>query len=402
MADGGDPDFFVAAINYGTASIILFGMYATIDFYRKKTKSAQEMAPNTDSVQPQHESKVHHGNNTEKTSQLARRLKQIARWIGYIAVIVVIVVAAFYLYSLYERNLEVSYMTSDECVAVGYGSSATQLCEESDGRLYLRKVDRTHKTLSVSFLSDDPKDDSFKYVYAAYWFEDCEENTEVELARTYSDGTPFTLTCVTAAQPFLKHSAPSRLSIQLVTGKKSELSINEFGFKIDDNYEHADYAPLERKLALTGSETRELRKERQAEEERDRLAAQMNKQECEARNARAKNIFDREITEARQTMLGGQQVSHRCETFHETQKSWCVRYTFTVTNKTQFPIRNVEVRYEHFKNCSRKPRWSEKFSSRIDPNGKFSKKVKAVHVSKPLGTTIADVEFDAAFEPSAC
>ena len=35
-ADGGDPQFIVAAINYGIASIILIAIYAATHFVRKK------------------------------------------------------------------------------------------------------------------------------------------------------------------------------------------------------------------------------------------------------------------------------------------------------------------------------------------------------------------------------
>ena len=35
MADGGDPKYVVAAINYGIASIILLAIYAVINFMRK-------------------------------------------------------------------------------------------------------------------------------------------------------------------------------------------------------------------------------------------------------------------------------------------------------------------------------------------------------------------------------
>jgi peptidoglycan/LPS O-acetylase OafA/YrhL len=36
MADGGDPQFLAAAINYGIASIILLAIYFSVDFVSKK------------------------------------------------------------------------------------------------------------------------------------------------------------------------------------------------------------------------------------------------------------------------------------------------------------------------------------------------------------------------------
>lgn len=310
-------------------------------------------------------------------------LKKLARWIGYIALIIIAAGVSLYLYSLHQENLKLSYMTSDTCVQ----RFLSQLCEEDDGTLYLRKVDIGNKRLSVSFLSDDPQDESFQYVYAAYWFENCEDNIKIELVMTDSGGTPFTLKCHSGPQRFLENSAPSRLYIALARSDKGNLSVDEFGFKINDNYEDADYAPLLRQLALTSSEIRASRKSRQ----------KAKLQECEARNARAESTFNDEISKARQKMLGGQQVSHYCE---KSVNGLCMEYTFTVSNSTQLPIRAIHVGYEKSDNCTRKPMWNKKIRSRIEPGSNFSGTVFSA--SNSLCTTIVGVDFYASFEPSSC
>jgi hypothetical protein len=210
-------------------------------------------------------------NETESTTPAF--LKKVAAkvfrgFLGLLALLALLGAAAF-AYHLYDEHSELTYMTSDSCVKHNAG---TQLCEEDDGDLYLRQIEPQNNRLSVSYLYDDPEEDSYTYEYRFFWFEDCTDGLEIETNRLYSDGNPFFLTCSVQTERFLSISAPSRLSVGFGKRKKSDVTMDSNGFKINHDYSYADYSPLQRKLALTNTSVIEQRKARQEREEQARLA----------------------------------------------------------------------------------------------------------------------------------
>jgi len=211
--------------------------------------------------------------SNEPESTTPAFLKKVAakvfRGFLWLVVLLALLGAAAYAYYLYDEYSELTYMTSDSCVKHNAG---TQLCEENDGDLYLRQIEPQNSRLSVSYLYDDPEEDSYSYNYRSFWFDDCTDGLEIETDRLYSDGNHFTLTCSTQAERFLSSSAPSRLRVGFGRSIKSDVTMDSNGFKIDHAYSYADYSPLQRRLALTNTSVIEQRKARQEREEQARLA----------------------------------------------------------------------------------------------------------------------------------
>ena len=210
-------------------------------------------------------------NEPESTTPafLRKVAAKVFRGFLWLVVLLALLGAAAYAYYLYEEYSELTYMTSDSCVKHNAG---TQLCEENDGDLYLRQIEPQNSRLSVSYLYDDPEEDSYSYNYRSFWFDECTDGLEVETDRLYSDGNHFTLTCSTQAERFLSSSAPSRLRVGFGRSIKSDVTMDSNGFKIDHAYSYADYSPLQRRLALTNTSVIEQRKARQEREEQARLA----------------------------------------------------------------------------------------------------------------------------------
>ena len=211
--------------------------------------------------------------SNEPESTTPAFLKKVAakvfRGFLWLVVLLALLGAAAYAYYLYEEYSELTYMTSDSCVKHNAG---TQLCEENDGGLYLRRIEPQNSRLSVSYLVDDPEEDRYSYNYRSFWFDDCTDGLEIETDRLYSDGNHFTLTCSTQAERFLSSSAPSRLRVGVRRSNKSDVTMDSNGFKIDHRYIYADYSPIQRRLALTNISVIEQRKARHEREEEARIA----------------------------------------------------------------------------------------------------------------------------------
>mgnify|MGYP006919320262 FL=1 len=106
-------------------------------------------------------------NESESTTPafLKKVAAKVFRGFLWLVVLLALLGAAAYAYYLYEEYSELTYMTSDSCVKHNAG---TQLCEENDGGLYLRRIEPQNSRLSVSYLVDDPEEDSYSYNYRSF------------------------------------------------------------------------------------------------------------------------------------------------------------------------------------------------------------------------------------------
>ena len=341
--------------------------------------------------------------------KLAYRLMLVT---GGLAGVVVLFWAAFLLYEAYGDYQRLSYMTSDNC---SKHDSLTQICEAEAGLSYLRRVDIDNKRISVTDIADDAEWDSHRYGYEVFWFEPCEEGVEIETGESWSDGKPVTLTCATKPHLYLSSPPPSRIQVSFTAAVQTIADFDSNGFSISHDYSDTDYSPLLRKHALTRTDIKKARKarlEQEAEEEKSRLdkrklarqTAAAKRDNCNANNERKKNDFDRAISRARKIMLGEWHISNYCETSHAEYPDWCMRYSFSITNKTKFPIKNVLVGYDKFKRCAEDPaqRLRLTFDATISQDSSSHKLVKFFNPDGEMCTRILDVTFDAAFMPKAC
>ena len=361
----------------------------------------------------------------DDTSGQLSLLKRLAhgflRVILWLIVIAAVIGALVYLYYMYQEHKELTYMTSDECSRHDY---KTQICETDNGSLYLRRIEIDKNRMSIVAIVDDAAWDSYKYNYRAFWFERCEEGVEIATDMSFSSGEPIMLVCNTQPNKYLSKSSPSRLEINIVFKGTPSVNFDSNGFAINHDYSNTDYSALLRRYALTATDVkkdRELRLKKEAEEENARLekeakeeksrldkrklarqTAAAKRDNCNANNERKKNDFDRAISRARKIMLGESHISNYCETRHAEYSNWCMRYSFSIANKTKFPIKNVLVGYDNFKRCAEKPAQRLTFDATISQHSSSHKLVKFFNTDGEMCTRILDVTFDAAFMPKAC
>ncbi len=354
-------------------------------------------------------------NESESTTPafLKKVAAKVFRGFLWLVVLLALLGAAAYAYYLYEEYSELTYMTSDSCVKHNAG---TQLCEENDGGLYLRRIEPQNNRLSVSYLYDDPEEDSYSYNYRSFWFDECTDGLEIETDRLYSDGNHFTLTCSTQAERFLSSSAPSRLRVGFGRSIKSDVTMDSNGFKIDHAYSYADYSPLQRRLALTNTSVIEQRKARQEREEQARLAKEAEQlrlaaekkraaiQVCNIKIESARKEFDRVIEASRRLVLDTKDsVTHECETSRNS--NWCDRYIFTIRNPTKIPIKMVTIGYDSFLVCEDKPTRSartEILTVNLEPDEEYESLIEWATNGPPTCSKVLDVEFDKTFIPEQC
>jgi hypothetical protein len=295
----------------------------------------------------------------------------------------------------------------------------------------------------VSYLVDDPKEDSYSYNYKSFWFDECTDGLKIETDKSYSNGDPYILTCSTQAQRFLSRAAPARLSVGFAMEIVGNVTMNSDGFKIDHDYSYADYSPLQRKLALSNSNVAEKRLARQSGQEQERLAqakleeqerlrleqerlarekrdarerlAQKQKQEqqrlawasekraCDDRNVVAKRLFEDKLRAAKEALSARFAVILSCESERGGPfPDWCSRYAFTITNTSDLPIKYLEIGYENRLQCAANPEFTHRISKRIEPSREYKSHFDWSTYGGSSCSRLADVEFDVTFNSEQC
>ena len=207
---------------------------------------------------------------SDRLTTLRSFVVKVGKWILYALGLCVAIGALAALYVFFQNQLDLRYQTTANCKK---HSGSKQICTYADGSLSLRQVERGKKRLTESTVHLDEEDGKIKYVYKAYWFEQCQSGSEITLDKKYSSGESMRLLC-----------SDNALYLGFETEFKTEVTFDELGFYVDHNYEYTDYGPLERYVALANAELREdrLQREKDAAEQK-RQAERLAREEREAR-----------------------------------------------------------------------------------------------------------------------
>lgn len=322
---------------------------------------------------------------SSQLSLLKRLANGFLRVILWLIVIAAVIGALVYLYYMYQKYKELTYMTSDECSRYDY---QTQICETDNGSLYLRRIEIDKNRMSISDIADDPAWDSHRYGYEIFWFEPCEEGVEIETGKSWSDGEPVILTCHTKSSPYLSKRPLSRLQVSYTAAVQDIVNFDSNGFSIRHDYSDTDYSPLLRKHALTSTEIKRKRKvrlEKAAEEKRIQLTEDAKKEE-----ARRKKIIKEELalkascekeiknrvtdlSEAEHTILNSRDNKNVLDFYCQAddgrqnpfKRNTCTDWRYIINNPTNIEIESLVLRYGII--CGHIPKYEKIINTSIPP-----------------------------------